>query len=135
MVASATSHRAQPSVTSSRAPLRKSSGLDGVEGRKDDRLVSICKALGANAYLSAPGSAAYIEQDREGGAFAESGIALRYHHFEHPTYPQRREGFISHMSIVDLLMNCGYASALDVIKSGRCPPLSSAQLRESVACE
>ena len=114
-------------------PLRSSSELHGVDGRKDDRLVSICKALGVDTYLSAPGSAAYIERVREGGAFSESGVVLRYHHFDHPTYPQRRDDFVSHMSIVDLLMNCGYDSALQIIRSGRREPLSSAELRESNA--
>ena len=111
----------------------KSSDLEGTEGRKDDRLLSICRTLGAGTYLSARGSAAYIEQEHEGGAFAESGVAIRYHHFVHPIYPQRQGEFASHMSIVDLLMNCGYESALEIIRSGRRPMLAPSELRESMA--
>jgi hypothetical protein len=111
----------------------KSSQLEGAEGRKDDRLVSICRAIGADIYLSAPGSSAYIEQEQEGGAFAGSGIAIRYHNFAHPVYPQRHDGFVSHMSVVDLLMNCGYESALEIIRSGRRPMLTSAELKDSIA--
>jgi hypothetical protein len=114
-------------------PLLKSSQLEGTDGRKDDRLVSICRAIGADTYLAAPGSAAYVEQVQEGGAFAGSGVAILYHNFIHPVYPQRREEFVSHMSIVDLLMNCGYASALGIIRSGRRPMLTPSELRKSMA--
>lgn len=114
-------------------PFLKSSQLEGTEGRKDDRLLSICRAIGADTYLAAPGSAAYIEQEQEGGAFADSGVAIRYHNFAHPVYPQRQHAFVSHMSIVDLLMNCGYESALEIIRSGRRPFLASAELREGTA--
>jgi len=114
-------------------PFVKSSQLDGKEGRKDDRLVSICRAIGADTYLAAPGSAVYIEQEQEGGAFAGSGVTILYHNFSHPDYAQRHDGFVSHMSIVDLLMNCGYASALEIIRSGRRPMLTPAELRESMA--
>ena len=114
-------------------PFLKASQLHGVEGRKDERLVSICRAIGASTYLSAPGSAVYIEQEQEGGAFAGSGIAILYHHFDHPVYPQRQDGFVSHMSIVDLLMNCGYESALEIIRSGRRPMRTPYELRESMA--
>jgi hypothetical protein len=114
-------------------PFLKSSQLEGTDGRKDDRLVSICRAIGADTYLSAPGSAAYIEQEQEGGAFTGSGVAILYHNFVHPTYPQRRDEFVSHMSIVDLLMNCGYASALEIIRSGRRPMLAPSEMRKMVA--
>ena len=114
-------------------PFLKSSQLQGIEGRKDERLVSICRAIGADTYLSAVGSAAYIEQDQEGGAFAGTGIDIRYHNFDHPVYPQRQDAFVSHMSIVDLLMNCGYESALQIIRSGRRPMRTPSELRESLA--
>jgi hypothetical protein len=113
-------------------PFVKSSQLEGTEGRKDDRLLSICRAIGADTYLAAPGSAAYIEQEQEGGAFAASDVAILYHNFIHPVYPQRQDGFVSHMCMVDLLMNSGYASALEIIRSGRRPMLTPSELRESM---
>jgi hypothetical protein len=114
-------------------PFLKSAQLQGTEGRKDDRLLSICRAIGANTYVAAPGSAAYIEQEQEGGAFAGAGVAILYHNFVHPVYPQRQDEFVSHMSIVDLLMNCGYAPALEIIRSGRRPMLTPHELRKSIA--
>jgi len=114
-------------------PFMESSQLEGVTGRRDDRLVSICQAIGADTYLSALGSAAYIEQEHEGGAFAGSDVGLRYHNFDHPVYPQPQDDFASHMSIVDLLMNCGYTSALEIIRSGRRPSLMSSEVKEDLA--
>lgn len=107
-----------------------SSDMEGLEGAKDARLVSICEAIGAQTYLSAQGSAAYIEQEHEGGAFAGSPVALRYHQYAHPTYAQNSDEFVSHMSIVDMLMHTGYEAALELIRSGRRPMLTSAELKE-----
>ena len=111
-------------------PFAESSKIEGVGGRKDEWLLSICRALDADTYLSAQGSAAYIEQERESGAFAGSGVDLRYQNFEHPAYPQSGGEFCGFMSVVDLLMNCGYQAALDIIRSGRRPALTSAELKE-----
>ncbi len=111
-------------------PFVQSSQLDGVSGRKDEWLLSICRAIGADTYLSAQGSAAYIEKDHQSGAFAGSGVELRYHNFAHPTYEQSSDEFVGYMSIVDLLMHCGYASALEIIRSGRQSMLTSAELKE-----
>ena len=101
--------------------------LSGNHNGSLDRALSM---IDADTYLAAPGSAAYIEQDQEGGAFAGSGVAIRYHNFAHPVYRQRQDAFVSHMSIVDLLMNCGYGSALEIIRSGRRPALTSSELRK-----
>ena len=111
-------------------PFTESSQLTDVSGAKDEWLLSICRAIDAATYLSAPGSAAYIEKDQEAGAFAGSGVELRYQNFVHPDYPQAGDAFVGFMSVVDLLMNCGYGSALEIIRSGRRPMLTSAALKE-----
>ena len=97
---------------------------------KDERLVNICCAVEATGYLSAKGSSVYIESKSPGGAFHKSGIELYYHHFEHPEYPQIGSSFLSHMSIIDLLMNCGYKHALSIIRSGRRKKIPYAQFRK-----
>jgi hypothetical protein len=97
-----------------RGELIRSSSL-GIEGKKLGLLVAICKALGAERYISPPGSRAYIEGS---DAFAENGIELRYHAYEHPRYRQLYEGFIPHLSVLDLLLNEGKES-LSIIRSGR----------------
>jgi len=109
----------------------RSSKIPDLSGHKDDRLVSICQALGVDQYLSPQGSAVYIESEHPGGAFPDSGIELFYHNFDHPEYPQRGEAFQSHMCIVDLLMNCGYDQALEIIRSGRREPIYYKKFREA----
>lgn len=102
-----------------KTPSYRSSEIQGIDGHKDERLVKICHALGANQYLSPQGSAAYIESKKPGGAFPDAGIELFYQNFEHPEYPQQGKSFLSHMSLVDMLMNCGFDNALNIIRSGR----------------
>lgn len=96
-----------------------SSGMKDVEGIKDIMLVSICKKMQADTYLSPIGSADYIEKESSGGAFVPAGIELYYQNFKFPTYAQLGNNFLSHLSVIDLLMNCGYEAALEIIRSGR----------------
>jgi hypothetical protein len=68
-----------------------------------DRLIDICKALGADTYLAGKGGADYMNLER----FEENGLKLMIQEFKHPIYPQLFNDFQSHLSIVDLLFNCG----------------------------
>ena len=75
----------------------------------------MCRVLGDRTYLSPPGSQGYLEED---GAFAGSEIALVYQHFVPAPYPQRGvTEFISHMSIVDLVANVGFAQGKKYVES------------------
>ena len=96
-----------------------SSELDNINGKKDIRLVSICKRLGMDAYLSPLGSSDYIELNSPGGEFTKNKIDLYYHNYNHPKYQQQFDNFISHISIVDLLFNYGFTDSLKIIKEGR----------------
>jgi len=77
-------------------------------------LVSICNTLGANHYLSAPGSRAYLSGT---DVFEKADIKLSYHEYEHPIYNQLYGNFLPYLCIVDLLFNEGDRS-FDIIKSG-----------------
>ena len=68
-----------------------------------DRLIDICKALGADTYLAGQGGIEYMDVER----FEKSGLKVIIQEFKHPVYPQMFEEFQSHLSIVDLLCNCG----------------------------
>lgn len=92
-----------------------------VQGNKDSLLVNICKFLKADSYLSALGSAAYIEKDVAGGEFSRQCIDLFYLNYEHPVYQQQGEQFIPYMGIYDLLFNVGFAEALNCIRKGNRP--------------
>jgi hypothetical protein len=91
-------------------------------GAKADLLANICEALNGEVYLSAPGSRDYIESS---DAFRSHGIAVAYHRYEHPTYPQLHGAFEPYMSAIDLLFNLGPQS-LACIRSGYREELPSA---------
>lgn len=96
-----------------------SSKLMGVDGKKDTLLVSICKAIGCYEYVSAKGSADYIEKDSPGGQFVKSDIKLFYHNYSHPNYDQINGNFLPQMSTIDLLFNKGFSQSLEIIRLGR----------------
>lgn len=80
-------------------------------GQKTDLLIALCKHLKADIFFSGAGSKAYIEQEK----FDQNNINLVFQNYNHPIYQQRLGNFISHMSILDLLFNCGPKS-LEILK-------------------
>ncbi len=99
-------------------PCYRSSDIVKEKAAKDELLSNICISMGCNEYLSARGSADYIEAVNPGGAFSKNNIALYYQNYEHPTYKNFQKEFIPFLSIVDLLFNVGFDNALEVIRSG-----------------
>lgn len=82
-----------------------SSNLE-VTGTKSDLVLNICKKLGASAYYSGRTGSTYLNREDFRGA----GIEIKVQNFSHPVYEQlfmQERGFISHLSVVDLLFNCG----------------------------
>lgn len=76
----------------------------GGSGRRTERLVDLCRAAGADRYLSGPSARSYIEP----GQFAEAGIALEWMDYAgYPAYPQAHGAFIHEVSMLDLLFNTG----------------------------
>lgn len=96
-------------------------------GRRQDLLVAICHELGADEYLSPPGSAAYLSAH---DPFPEAGVRLYYHSYDHPEYPQLHGAFVPFMSALDVIVNHGPA-APDILRSGRRPPLLPEALHAS----
>ena len=71
---------------------------------KTDRLVSLCKASGANIYLSGPSALNYLEESK----FVDANIELQWFDYKkYPSYPQLWGDFEHEVSILDLLFNCG----------------------------
>ena len=95
-------------------PLLRSSEL-GESGNKSERLISICKQLGATQYLSGESAQNYISEKD----FSDQGIGLEYQNYQHPEYPQRYEGFVPFLSTIDLLFNCGDKS-MEFLKQTNC---------------
>lgn len=82
---------------------------------KDERIVELCRAVEANHYLSPVGAAQYIDKTTPGGAIVKQGLNLDYQDFVHPNYPQLYGEFVSHLSIVDMLFNCGFEYSAQLI--------------------
>ena len=76
----------------------KANKLDTI-GNRCQRLIDICKVVDCDTYVSPPGSKDYMED-----VFTD----IEYFEFEHPEYEQLHGEFISHLSIVDYLMHCGF---------------------------
>jgi hypothetical protein len=73
-----------------------------IEGHKTDMLISACRALGADQYISNPGARAYLDE----AAMEQAGVRHWWQTFTHPVYEQGRP-FVPDLSIVDLLFNVG----------------------------
>lgn len=78
----------------------------GVRATKSDKILGLCRAVGATTYLSGPFGRDYLDLD----AFARAGVTVRFHDVEHPVWPQLHGDFEPYLSVLDLLMNQGPAS-------------------------
>lgn len=79
-----------------------------------DRLIDLCQDVGGTEYLAGQAGPEYMDVSR----FARAGIAVQVQHYQHPEYVQRYAPFVSHLSVIDLLLNCGPQS-LGNLRSGR----------------
>ena len=80
-----------------------------------DLPIQICKAIGADAYLSGQGARNYNRPD----LFEAAGIELRYQEFTHPAYyPQLWGEFEPGMAVIDLLFNCGASARHTLLGEG-----------------
>jgi hypothetical protein len=94
--------------------LVRSSDIDA-GGQSTDLLIELTLAVGGTAYM--PGGDAYrYQEDRK---FADRGLELTPQEFAHPTYSQTVEPFVPGLSVVDALMNCGFAGTRELLVSAR----------------
>ncbi|HEY4640544.1 MAG TPA: WbqC family protein [Thermoanaerobaculia bacterium] len=78
---------------------KRSSHIPGAVVGRDQRLISICRAVEGNVYLSGPAARAYIDPR----AFAAAQIELRYIIYDYPPYARDRRAFVPNLSILDAL--------------------------------
>ena len=91
-----------------RTPLRRCTELlDRAEMAGMDastRLLALCRAAGAECYLSGPAARDYLDES----LFASAGIEVAWMHYGgYPDYPQLWGAFEPQVSVVDLLLNVG----------------------------
>jgi len=91
-------------------PTLRSSALPPMTGDKQDRLIRICRLLGATTYLCGPGSRPYVSERR----FAEAGIAVEWIGYDYPGAVPNPFGEPVLVSAADLLLRDG-ASAVSAL--------------------
>lgn len=75
-----------------------------VSGTGTQRLVDICKSLGADTYISGSGAKNYLDEK----LFEKNNLILGYQKYHSRQYQQHlSESFISDLSIIDALANLG----------------------------
>jgi WbqC-like protein family len=73
------------------------------EGR-NERLLSICLALGASEYVSGPAAASYLDVE----LFRGNGVEVSWMDYDgYPEYPQPHPPFEHAVSVLDLLLSVG----------------------------
>ncbi len=79
-----------------------------VSGNSTERLVNVCKTIGADTYVSGMGGKTYLNEK----LFGENKIKLVYQNYTSIIYPQKSsKSFIPNLSILDLLANMGSKSS------------------------
>jgi hypothetical protein len=96
-----------------RTPTCRASELAVTATDPTDRLVRLCRAVGATTYLAGRDGAAYLDL----GRFRDAGIDVLHQRYEHPVYGQPHGPFVPFLSGLDLLLSAGN-EALDVLRGG-----------------
>ena len=76
-----------------------------------ERLIDICKEVGAEIYLAGQGGSNYMDTER----FEKDNIKVVFQDFQHPYYNQLFGDFEPCLSVIDLIFNHG-ESSLQVLK-------------------
>ena len=80
----------------------RSSKID-VGGSSTQRLVDLCRYVGADVYVTGLGALKYLDHDQ----FEANSISVRYMDYKLTPYPQMFGDFKPYVSILDAIANCG----------------------------
>lgn len=92
-------------------------------GYKNDLILDMCRKTGADGYVYGALGKDYANAE----AFSAENIGLYFQEYQHPVYPQFQGGFVSHLSVIDLLFNCGPDASRSIILDGN---ISKAELQK-----
>ncbi|MBA3671403.1 MAG: WbqC family protein [Gemmatimonadaceae bacterium] len=84
-------------------------------GSASERLLDICRQLGARVYLTGPSALAYLDRSPFVAANVEVEV-MRYDGY--PEYPQRFPPFEHAVSAIDLLLNTGPDASRYLVRAG-----------------
>lgn len=100
-----------------RVPIVLESEL-GIDSTGTQRLVDICKAVGADTYVSGRGARAYMDES----LFTSNSLKVEYQDYAARPYPQRfGTAFSPDLSILDMIFNLGPASSAFIRDSSARP--------------
>jgi hypothetical protein len=87
----------------------------GICGGRTEKLIRICEYVDCDEYISPVGSAAYLADD---GFVDKTKIKLSFSSYFPFPYPQLKvSGFISHLSVLDIIANLGVGGACKYIRA------------------
>lgn len=93
-------------------PIALSSSME-YRSEKNERIVDICKHMGANVLYDTRGAEDVIDVDM----IQSEGIRVVFQEYGHPVYRQAHGEFVAYLSAIDLLFNEGPASKA-IMRSG-----------------
>lgn len=94
-------------------PAHRASTLGVAAADPTDRLIGLCRALGADTYLAGRDAARYMDAAR----FEAAGLRVLYQDYTPPEYAQLHGEFAPNLSGLDLLLTHG-DGALGVLRAG-----------------
>ena len=92
---------------------------ENFKGTKSDLVLDHCRRLSADICILGAQGRDYIVVDD----FLAEDTSIHFQEYRHPDYQQRFDGFISHLSVCDLLFNHGPKSR-DILLSGNVTALA-----------
>jgi len=94
----------------------------GVSGSRSNKILGLLNVVGASRYLVAPGSISYMKLDP---IWADRTDRCVIHNYETQPYYQRGcKKFVSHMSVIDVILELGERAAVEVLRAGSREPIA-----------
>lgn len=75
----------------------------GLEGVKTERLITLCRKVGADTYLSGPAAKGYLDV----ASMNDAGIRVEWKEYHYDPYPQPWGAFEGAVTVLDLIANTG----------------------------
>ncbi len=82
-----------------------------ISGNRDDCLIKMVKYLGGDRFYEGAAGKNYIDTD----FYKLNGVEVIFQNYFHPEYKQLNGDFISHLSALDMLLNCGAKECMEVV--------------------
>ena len=82
-------------------------------GAKSDLVLDMCRQMRADVYIFGAQGRDYADVE----SFRAGNVACHFQDYRHPTYRQLHGAFASHLSVIDLIFNCG-PDAFPILMSG-----------------